>query len=442
MNVLHYSSSLTSCPKCKRLVCEHTSIADVSFTYPMPITNIFEETKHSNRSILTHEQLLSSNGINFYILPKALSTSWTTFGSDENIDDDQKTLCNELEDNDDDDDDIPFSKELRKDSTIISFAFSSSVIRTQSDRRDYRPNVFVHRSLSTDILRLNKCEPTTLNILRDSSDYERHERPSNILTNISNIILLLLFLITHIIDIVILYVYHIHTNLTMTFIVLACVVFSDVIVWFNIVYDYIRCKVTLCSSFESKVLLVPFVFRLYLLIKLLRILTHNFNNHHSSSHFYSTSTTASTSQTTTLETISSTTTTAKSEKETMVQMKTSSLTDNSIRTFRYLITFYLLHSGLLGIVNLYFWSTHFSFPQSSYSDKYFLLPRWMPIDVVNNDIRLRFIRTIEKNETMAQLQHHQPTIDYYSVNLKVITISPKRIIAKSRRGNIFKLSTR
>lgn len=86
MNVLHYSFSLSACPKCHLLICKHTSLANLDF--------------NSNEQQNLSEEYVS-NGTNLYLFPSTLVDnrySWTTFGrnSNENLSLNNKILCENI----------------------------------------------------------------------------------------------------------------------------------------------------------------------------------------------------------------------------------------------------------------------------------------------------------------------------------------------------------
>ena len=84
MDVLHYSFSLSACPKCHLLVCKHTSLANLDFRaieQEEEKQSIIESNITTPTNVINRYQRLSSHGMNFYILPSTTAEnrhSWTT----------------------------------------------------------------------------------------------------------------------------------------------------------------------------------------------------------------------------------------------------------------------------------------------------------------------------------------------------------------------------
>lgn len=174
MNVLHYSFSLSACPKCHLLICKHTSLANLNM-------NLNEKENISQEHL--------TNGTNVYLFPSTIHNhrySWTTNES-------LNTMKNFLTNNETICENIPFSNEKILNSSLILTPKQNSIIQT-----DYHlTNI---KSLFSPIFIL------------------------------WIFLLILSFLITNTIDIVLIYIYY-HTNYLYLMIFLMTIFICDFILW-------------------------------------------------------------------------------------------------------------------------------------------------------------------------------------------------------------------
>lgn len=372
MDVLHYSFSLSACPKCHLLICKHTSLANLDF-----LANEQEEEedqkKVSNSPVKTRCQRLSSHGMNFYVLPTTTISddrhSWTTFGtgsmgSHQTIDNssiDNATLC----------DNIPFA-----DENIVQTSFPiqprlNQLVRTQSERcpRNSKARLCLTKSYSFSTIYPTFKSTKSLTL---SPHIQQNVHPSNFFSSTSSIfilsILILTYLITNTLDIVLIYIYY-QTN-SIYFLSFLLIVFTgDLLLWMNDLFDR--------KNLSTKALLIPFALRFHILYELVELMlivlnqTASLDNTHS---FHSSSSSSST--TTTLQTnISDSSLSHHHQQEKQHQLPSYKIKKR--RLYQYLTLFYLLHSSLLIFTNLYFWSNHFQIsPKSTLNMNYFL-PQWI-----------------------------------------------------------------
>ena len=238
MNTLHYSFSLSACPKCHLLICKHTSLANLNFN----IDNQ-QQIQCSNTTIsienTSFEQNLF-NGKNIYIFPSSIldhGYSWTTFGTDtnqstntiQNLLLNNQTICEK---------NIPFSNE-----NILH----SSLILTQK-------SISLTKSLS--YLSINDKSSSFSYLKTKSYSY-------SIISYLFIFLLILTYLITNIFDIVLIYIYY-HTNYIYLILYISIIILCDIILWIN----------NLIESYTMSfyLLLIPFSIRFYLLYQIIELL--------------------------------------------------------------------------------------------------------------------------------------------------------------------------
>ncbi|CAF0749159.1 unnamed protein product [Adineta steineri] len=356
MNVLHYSFSLSACPKCHLLICQHTSLANLEFdSLPQPITECSNPTISTQHDLENPYQQLSSHGTNFYIFPSTISDtrhSWTTFGTQsiESI----HTLNNLSFNNETISDAIPFANE-----NIIQSSLSlNQIVRTQSEK--FKSSIDLAKSLSysTSFSHIKHED----NSIKKSSRY---------LNRSFFLILILIFsyLITNTIDIVLIYIYY-HTNYLYLISFISTIILCDMILWMN---NLIQLK-----TLPSYLLLIPFIIRLYLLYELVELLTMAFDNNDNIEIFDSSSSTSSSTATTiTVETTISQTTNSPINNRQL-----STYTIRKQRLFYYLTLFYLVHTGFFTFINFYFWSNNFEPSTKSVLNMDYFIPQW----TLNDDL--------------------------------------------------------
>jgi hypothetical protein len=249
MNVLHYSFSLSACPKCHLLICKHTSLADLDFnsTQQQSVTECNDTTISIEDKLEHSSQQRSFNGTNFYIFPSTTFDnrhSWTTFGSDsiENTNtSNNETIC----------ENVPFANE-----NILNS-------RTQSERIDNKFSKSKSFSLAT-IYHKSTIFPHI--------KHETHSLTKSYSTTsfLLIMIFILSFIITNTIDIVLCYVYY-YTNYIYLISFISTIILCDLILGMN--------NLIKLNSISSYLLLIPFSIRFYLLYKLIELLLILFDKH-------------------------------------------------------------------------------------------------------------------------------------------------------------------
>ncbi|UJR23528.1 hypothetical protein I4U23_026520 [Adineta vaga] len=296
MSILHHSFSLSACPKCHLLICQHTSLADLNF----------HASQQNHLSDGTNRYLFPSNTID-------IRYSWTTCGTES------------LE-----------STQTLKKIESIPFAHENLL---QSER------------LSTNIQKssIDLTKSLSYSTLYDPSSQIKHEDQTFIKSD-SNIsfpmisLLILSFLLTNIIDIVLIYIYY-RTSSFYLISFLCTIILCDIIIWIN---NLIQFQTNL-----SYFLLIPFINRFYLLYELIDFLTIAFER-----------------------------------DENLHRMDSLSInTDSTIvdcskkqNLFNELSTFYLIHTGLFALINFYFWSNNFQLSTQSFIQMDYFIPRWLAND--------------------------------------------------------------
>ncbi|CAF0790747.1 unnamed protein product [Adineta ricciae] len=233
MNVLHHSFSLSACPKCHLLVCQHTSLADLNFN---------------------PDQQQSVNETNLYLFPSDvvdIRYSWTTCGT-ESIESTQTLKNTEV---------IPFANESRVHSSSSSSS-ATTLDPLQLEGITSKLSIDLTKSLSYSTL----YEPSSQIQHEDHASIKSHSRKSFSIFSF----LILSFLFTNILDIVLIYIYY-RTNSFYFFSFLSTIILCDFILWINHLLQY---KTTL-----SYLLLIPFMNRFYLLYELIDFLTLAFDKH-------------------------------------------------------------------------------------------------------------------------------------------------------------------
>lgn len=254
MNVLHYSFSLSACPKCHLLICKHTSLAELDFHADQ------QEKQCSTTTISMEEpsQQHLSDGTNIYIFPSTESDnrySWTTFGT--NFNQSGCTLNNLQMNNERFDEDIPFADENIRDSTPTI----DQIVRIQSERANPPPPP------SINLFHPNPIQRSLDHTFVDSSSHLRN-----------SLLLILLYLLTNTIDIVLIYIYsHCHYIHLLSFV--GMMMLFDMILWIN--------NLIQSQTIPSYLLLIPFSVRFYLLYQLLEFLLIIIDRKKNRSIFYS-----------------------------------------------------------------------------------------------------------------------------------------------------------
>lgn len=380
MDVLHYSFSLSACPKCHLLVCKHTSLANLDFRSieqqpsQQEKQSISEINTLPSNNVKNRYQRLSSHGMNFYMLPSTAAAtddhhSWTTFGSGsvestdtlKNLSIDDETSC----------DNIPFADEhIIHPSTSLKPTFNQ-IVRTQSERyqKSYRPRMCLTKSNSFSTI---YTTPKSIKSLTLSPHVQQNKNQSTKYHSNFSILfvitLIISYLLTNTLDIVLLYIYY-HTNYSYFIIFALTLLICDMILWINNLIDI--------KNLSTRLLLIPFILRLYILYQLVELMIIVFNRKTigSTELFDSSSTsTPSSSTTTTLETNISHTTDESLLRHEHVSDAYKTMKK---RIFSYLTLFYLIHSSLLVLVNLYFWSNNFQSSTKSILTMDYLIPKWI-----------------------------------------------------------------
>ena len=368
MDVLHHAFSLSACPKCHLLICKHTSLANLDFH------TIEKDEQHASINLPHPYQRLSTHGMNFYLLPSTIVNnrySWTTFGSQSmgSI----ETLKNE--------EDIPFA-----DENIISMSLPlkptmTHIVRTQSERypKHVSPEFYLTKSFSFSTINTSTTPKSIISSVSspriEQDDHRRQKCPWNVSLFIL-MFLVLSYLMTNTLDIVLLYVYY-HIN-SLTFILFTCVLLAcDLILWINNLLNY--------RNLPTRLLLIPFILRFYLLYELVEYMISLFNkNSMIDSEMSDSSSSPSSSTTTTLETnLSRTTKVPLIPSSSHHHLKTIKR-----RLYQTLLIFSLTHSSLIAFVNLYFWSNNFQLTVNSSLTMDYILPYWIHDEHQSTSIEL------------------------------------------------------
>lgn len=381
MDVLHYSFSLSACPKCHLLICKHTSLANLDFRSTDQEKE--DEEKHSNtptsNNVKNPYQRLSSHGMNFYILPSTTTAasdnrhSWTTFGSGsiesthtlENYSIDHEILC----------DNIPFANENIIHSSLPLKPQLNQIVRTQSERcqKNFKPRICLTKSYSFSTIYTTPKSTKSLTL----SPHTRQEKDlsKKFSSNFSIFILSILilsYLLTNTLDIVLLYIYY-HTNSFYFIIFILTILTCDIVLWINNLIDI--------KNLSVRLLLIPFLLRFYILYELVELMIIIFNkNFIDNTELFNSSSTSST--TTTLETNISQTTDSSiiHHHQQHEQSQFQSYKLKKRRLFHYLAMFYVLHSSLLVFINIFFWSNNFHLSTKSTLNMDYFIPQWTTDD--------------------------------------------------------------
>ncbi|CAF1008115.1 unnamed protein product [Rotaria sordida] len=390
MDVLHYSFSLSACPKCHLLVCKHTSLANLDFRsieQQQEKQSIIESNNTISTNVKNRCQRFSSHGMNFYILPSTTTTtttatsnnrhSWTTFGTGsnesintlENLSIDNETLC----------DNIPFANENIIHSSLSLKPALNQIVRTQSERcqKNFKPRICLTKSYSFSTIYTTPKSTKSLTLSPHS--IQQNKKQTNKLHSkfsiLFIIILIISYLLTNTLDIVLLYIYY-HTNFIYFIIFLLILLICDIILWLNNLIDM--------KNLSTRLLLIPFLLRFYILYKLVELLIIIFNKNfidHTQIFNSSLSTPSSSSTTTTLETNLSQTTNSCFIHNQYINQSYKTM---KRRLFQYLTLFYLIHSSLVIFINLYFWSNNFQSSTKSILNMNYFIPQW----TTDNDLLL------------------------------------------------------
>lgn len=376
MNALHYSFSLSACPKCHLLVCKHTSLANLDFN-PIPATS---STDCSSTTLSLHDHRKTPStprGMNFYVLSGTGSEnghSWTTSGR-ESVDS-QKTGDRFSSDNDTVCDDIPFAHEHVIHSSLLMSPTFNQIVRSQSERcaKHVKPSISMTRSFSfSTIYNRSSASSSSSWPPIQQIDASISKLPaSSTRSFLTLLILIISFLITNTLDIVLLYIYY-HSHRWNFLLFFSVLLVSDLILWINHLIEW--------KQIPSRFLFFPLTIRFYLLYELVDTMTLLFEKK-----FLHTALSDSSSTTTaTLETQISQTTDAP----TILRRSSTSLQKRTRqRLYSYLALFYLVHTGLITLVNLYIWSNHFQLTTKSSLTMESFLPRW-PISTESSPLSVQ-----------------------------------------------------
>ncbi|CAF3778372.1 unnamed protein product [Rotaria magnacalcarata] len=384
MDVLHYSFSLSACPKCHLLVCKHTSLANLDFRgieqHQEEKQSIIESNNTTSKNVKNRYQRLSSHGMNFYILPSTANSnnrhSWTTFGSDSNQS--SNTLENSSINNETFSDNIPFADENIINSSLTLKPSLNQIVRTQSERcqKNFKPRICLTKSYSFSTI---YTTPKSSKSLALSSHIQQNQNQTKNLHKKCSVLLIIIliisYLLTNTLDIVLLYIYY-HTNYIYFIMFSLTLLICDIILWINHLIDI--------KNLSTRLLLIPFILRLYILYQLVELMIIVFSKSfidNTTPLFDSTSTPSTSSTTTTLETNISQTTDASLIHDQHVSQSYKTL---KRRIFHYLTLFYIIHSSLAVFANLYFWSNNFQPSTKSTLNMNNFLPQW----TTDNDILL------------------------------------------------------
>lgn len=368
MNVLHYSLSLSACPKCHLFICKHTSLADLDL-------NSNQETTPSNtlssntqtpirKNLNTSSQQNASGDTNVYLFSSTANDnrhSWTTVGTNsiENADifhnllPNNETLC----------DNIPFAHETIISSILPLTPSLTHIVRTQSEKFDtHFPNsLYLTKSFSFSTL-YNKRSLLLSYIKPKDRSLVRSYSYSNACLFII-LSLILSFLITNTIDIVLFYIYY-HANYLYLISYISALVLCDIILWINNLIQF--------NTVPSCLLLLPLITRPYLLYKLVELLTIILEKTHHASKLDSASSSSST--TATYETNGS----HRTDSSMLNQL--SSYKIKKRRLFHYLTLFYTVHTGFITLINIFFWSNNFQLSNKSSLNMNYFIPQWIQND--------------------------------------------------------------
>jgi hypothetical protein len=374
MNVLHSSFSLSACPKCHLLICQHTSLANLDFDFIQQQPQSIIESSSTTISIENSCPQRSPYGPNFYLFPSTTSDnrhSWTTFGTDSI--ESTNTFNNLSSNNETISQSIPFSNENIIDSSLPLTPMLNQIVRTQSEKftNNFQKPLYITNRFSFSTI-YNKSA-SFLHIKHE--DHSLTQSYSNI-SFFMIIILLLSFLITNTIDIVLLYIYY-HTNYLYLISFISTIILCDMIIWLNNLIHF--------KTIPSYFLLIPFTIRLYLLYELIELLTTMFDKNDNIQIF------DSSSSSTTFETNVSQTTGSP------IIRYSSSYKIRKQRLFHYLTLFYLVHTGFFAFINFYCWSNNFESSSKSLLNMDYFIPQWTSSD----DLLSTTIHTITTHSSTA-----------------------------------------
>jgi hypothetical protein len=372
MHVLHYSFSLSACPKCHLLICQHTSLADLNFNALQTIPDDLESPYQQRMSHGTNVYMFSSS------TPDARH-SWTTFGTDstdstrtlQNPSSDQETVSNDA---------VPFADEHRVYSSLLLAPVLNPIDRTQSER--------VSSTTSTPKLSIEFTKSLSYStICRKSTSCSHLNHTDQTLMNSAThrsflpiLLILLSFLITNTIDIVLVYIYS-RTNYLFLISFISTIILCDMIFWLN---NLLELHIRL-----SYLLLIPLIYRFHLLYDLIELLIIALDKNEKRRLSNSASTT-----TTTFET-----NTSQSTDIPMMDYSSAYPTRKQ-RLFRDLSLFYLVHTGLFALINFYFWSNNFQLSSRSSISMDYFIPRW----TVNEDVLFTDMNTALQRSSTAYVQ--------------------------------------
>ena len=368
MDVLHYSFSLSACPKCHLLVCQHTSLANLDFQameQSCATTATGQPLRIADKSVKNP----TYHGMNYYILPSMTSNnrySWTTFGT--NSIESTDTLENSSAESETCSENIPFADE-RIISTPSPFRSTfTHLARTQSARchNSVAPRICLTKSFSLSTVY------TTPKSLPSSPDIEQADRRSTTcssdLSLLTLILLMASYLLTNTFDVVLLYIYYYMNSLGFV-LFLGTLLTVDLLLWISNLLDF--------RQLPTRFLLLPFVLRFYLLYELVELMITRWSDKWIvQTPISEPPSTTSSSTTTTMETNLSRT----MNGFLLHSQSSASCQPIQHRLFRSLALFYLIHSSLLALVNLYFWSNDFQLTTNSSLRMDYFVPQWINED--------------------------------------------------------------
>lgn len=312
MNVLHYSFSLSACPKCHLLICQHTSLAALNF----------DGSQTEPHGLESPCQERSSHGTNVYMFASPspdMRHSWTTFGTDscgstctlQNASDDHHTV---------------FADENRVHSSLLLTTVLDPIDRTQSERASNTVS-----KLSSEFTQSSSYST----IFDKSSSLSRLNYAGEALTIL---LVLLSFLLTNTVDIVLLYIYsHTHHLYLISFV--STIILCEMIFWMRNLLEW--------NNRLSCLLLIPFVHRFHLLYELIE-----------------------------LQIVALDRRAKRRISDSASTDHLSAFPARKQRLFHELSLFYLVHTGLFALIGFYSWSHNFQLSSQASMTMDYFIPRW------------------------------------------------------------------
>ncbi|CAF2152548.1 unnamed protein product [Rotaria magnacalcarata] len=374
MNVLHYSLSLSACPKCHLFICKHTSLANLDLNVTREEKQSVTECNNTQISIENHignlAQQHSLSGRNIYMFPSISNDntrySWTTFGTDsiestntsDNLSSNNETIC----------ENIPFANENIIESllppTPTSTPTLNQIVRTQSEKFDKKFQKPTHLTKKISFSTLYNKPSLFPPIKHDNHSITKLYSYSNKSLFIM-IILLLSFLITNTIDIVLVYIYY-HTNYVYFISFISTIVLCDIVLWINNLIEL--------NTISSCLLLIPLMMRPYLLYELVELLIITFDRNSNKQILDSSPSSSASSTIATFKKITS----DRTSSSTIHPLSLYRIKQRTL--FKYLTLFYLIHTGFLTFINIFFLSNNLQQSTKSFINMNYFIPPWVSND--------------------------------------------------------------